>query len=293
MKKIVVLLIIICAAAAAIYYKIYILDAPKKVSVTIADVQSESQAGTDVDTETAKDTFEYFLSSVGEASLSKVKEKFQRFNAQRAEHEKIDERLFEQYVKYREFLKTIDGSAEQQQLTLEQLRDVDDQLLSAQAMFFTQQEQETLFAEENRLRELTLRKLELRSQTTDNLEFNQLWQQELQSLSIKDQEVYRRASLLRTLGDASEMDEQEQYLQKEALLGAEIAQRLSKLERTQQNFSKSVDNYLFQRNEIMLDESLAQDDKVRAIDDLREASFSGVQQKRVRGFERLADAKNK
>jgi len=291
MKKIVVLLIIICAAGAAIYYKVYILDAPKKVSVTITDVQSESQPDAEVDTETAKDTFEYFLSSVGETSLSKVKEKFQRFNAQRAEHEKIDERLFEQYVKYREFLKTIDGNAEQQQLQLEELRNVDEQLLSAQAMFFTQEEQQQLFAEENRLRELTLRKLELRSQTTDNVEFNMLWQQELQSLPMEDQESYRRASLLRTLGDASEMDDQERYLQKEALLGAEIAQRLSKLERSQQTFSNNVDNYMLERNNIMLDDKLDQNDKVRAIDDLREASFSGIQQKRVKGLERIADAK--
>ena len=210
MKKIVVLLIIICAAAAAVYYKFYILDAPKKVSVTISDVQSESQQGTEVDMETAKDTFEYFLSTVGETRLNKVKEKFKRFNAQRAENDRIDERLFEQYVKYREFLKTIDGSAEQQQLAIEDLRYVDEQLLSAQAMYFTQEEQLQLFAEENRLRELTLRKLELRSQITDDIEFSQLWQQELQSLSIEDQEAYRRASLLRTLGDASEMDEQEQ-----------------------------------------------------------------------------------
>ena len=236
---------------------------------------------------------EYFLSTVGETRLNKVKEKFKRFNAQRAENDRIDERLFEQYVKYREFLKTIDGSAEQQQLAIEDLRYVDEQLLSAQAMYFTQEEQLQLFAEENRLRELTLRKLELRSQITDDIEFSQLWQQELQSLSIEDQEAYRRASLLRTLGDASEMDEQEQYLQKEALLGAEIAQRLSKLERTQETFSNKVDDYMVERNNILFDETLDQEGKIRAIEDLREASFSGVQQKRVRGLERLADAKNK
>jgi lipase chaperone LimK len=283
MKKIAFTSVIIVAAVAAIF--IYSGTAPEP-----QQLQVPSQQDTQIDTSSSRDTFEYFLSGLGEDELAKLQEKFGQFNQQRSAEQQIDQLLFQQYLNYKDYLQTLEASTVQYSLKLEDLTSIDEKLLAAQLQFFTPQQQQELFGEENQLREYTLKKMALKQETESDAEFRELWQQELQQLPVEMQESYNNASLISDLAKADSMDEQEKYLMRQALVGADVAQRLTELDQKQAGFDSQVADYLSAREQIMLDEYLDEEAKTLAINDLRDLSFTEQQQRRIGGLESIHDA---
>lgn len=289
MKKIAILIVFLIAVGTAIFF-IYtqFYDADSSVN---NDKASPSQVDTKVDTVSQKDTFEYFLSGIGELTLPQLKSRFTAFNSSRSPEERIDERLFEQYIKYKQYLQGIDGSAEQFDLGLSDLQDIDSQLKDAQGLFFTSEEQDVLFAEDNHLREIMIKQLTLQEQVGSDEEFDVLWEQELSNMSEEAQETYRNGNLLKSLYEADKLAEQARELKQEALVGAEISQRLNTLKKQQRDFNSDVSLYMEARNIILFDKSLDEEGKLAAVDELRQFRFSSSEQKRVKGLEVIYDNK--
>lgn len=284
MKKIVFTSVVLVAAVAAIFLNTETAPEPQQLQV-------QSQRDTEIDTSSSRDTFEYFLSGLGEDELANLQEKFGQFNQQQSSEQKIDQHLFEQYLNYKNYLQTLDVGSEQYSLKLEDLALIDEKLLAAQLKFFTLQQQKELFGEENQLREFTLKQLELRQLAQSDAEYRELWQQELQKLPIEQQDTYNNASLMRNLAQASSMDEQEKYLMRQELVGAETALRLAELDEKQASFNRDVEDYLASREQILVNDNLTLEDKNQAIDDLREQSFSTGKQRRIKGLESIHDSK--
>jgi len=289
MKKIAVLIVFLIAVGTAIFF-IFTHFYSADTSVN-NDKASPSQVDTKVDTVSQKDTFEYFLSGIGELTLPQLKSRFTVFNTSRSPEERIDERLFEQYIKYKQYLQGIDGSAEQFDLGLSDLQDIDSQLKDAQALFFTNEEQDVLFAEDSHLREIMIKRLTLQEQVGSDEEFDVLWEQELSNMSEAAQETYRNGNLLKSLYEADKLAEQERVLKQEALVGAEISQRLNTLKKQQRDFNSDVLLYMEARNIILFDKSLDEEGKLAAVDELRQFRFSSSEQKRVKGLEIIYDNK--
>jgi lipase chaperone LimK len=284
MKKIAFTSVVLIAAVAAIF--IYSGTDPEP-----QQLQVSSQQDTQIDTSSSRDTFEYFLSGLGEDELVKLQEKFGQFNQQQSSEQQIDQQLFQQYLNYKYYLQTLEANVEQFSLKLEDLSSINDKLLAAQLKFFTPQEQQDLFGDENQLRELTLKRLALQQQTGSDAEYRALWQQELQQLPAQQQESYNNASLLSNLSQTSSMDEQEKYLMRQELVGAETAQRLAELDQKQASFDNQLDGYFSEREQILANNSLTLQDKNSAISYLREQTFTEKQQRRIRGLENIHDVK--
>lgn len=282
MKKIAITSVILIAAVAAIFIN-------TETQLDTAQLQVESQQDTEVDTGSSMDTFEYFLGGIGEQELAQLKENFSQFNSQRPAEQQIDPQLFQQYLNYKNYLQTLKSPADDSELTVEALIAIDAQLLAAQLQFFTPEQQQDLFAEENQLRELALRKLALHKQAETDQEFRLLWEQELQQLPEDEQQSYKNASLISELSKIDELDEQDKYLRRQALVGDELAERLTELDQQQANFKNQVKDYLSYREEILLNDHLDEDAKTLAIDALREQSFSANQQRRIKSLESIHD----
>ena len=222
--------------------------------------------------------------------MDNLQDKFIQFNLQRPADSQIDKVLFQQYINYKTYLQTLESNASSAEFGLEDLIALNDQLLAAQLKFFTAEQQKNLFAEENKLRMMTLKKLELQQVAASEEEFNVLWQQELQLLPEEQQVAYKNAALMGSLVNTEGMDPQEQYLIRQELVGAEGAQRLAELDAKNEVFNADVDSYLNERQALMTDDSLTMEELESAITELRETNFSSQQQRRIKALERIHDA---
>lgn len=286
MKKIVLTLVVLIVVVTAIF--IYKNNTNKHIQAK--SFQSKSQQDTDIDSTFDRDTFEYFLSGLGEVELDNLQDKFIQFNLQRPADSQIDKALFQQYINYKTYLQTLESNASSAEFGLEDLIALNDQLLAAQLKFFTAEQQKNLFAEENKLRMMTLKKLELQQVAASEEEFNVLWQQELQLLPEEEQVAYKNAALMGSLVNTEGMDPQEQYLIRQELVGAEGAQRLAELDAKNEVFNADVDSYLNERQALMTDDSLTMEELESAITELRETNFYSQQQRRIKALERIHDA---
>ncbi|PSW25406.1 lipase chaperone [Photobacterium swingsii] len=279
MKKTVLSLLCIVGVACAVYFN---LDA----SSEITEVQVQSQRDTNIDKDSARETFDYFLAGLGEEDLMTLQANFLRFNQEQAESYQLDEDLFKRFIEYRASLADLESGAFQS-LDLNVLQQLDDQLLALQLRYFSIAEQQTLFANENAMRQLALTQLRLKEQFKDKETYQQAWQQELDQLSPDLQQGYRNASLLTELHDTQALDDQDRYLQQQALVGTAAADRLEQLRLDRKAFQHKLDNYLAQRADIAADLTLDADAQLIAIDELRRQTFSENQQRRVRALESM------
>jgi len=285
MKKTALALLCVVGAAGAVYYsRIPTSDEP----VT----KLASQQDTSVDTESSRDTFEYFLSGLGEADLSTLKNNFNSYNEEQANAYQLDEELFQRFIDYKAALTNID-STDIDKLNIEQIRQLMDQLINLQLQFFSPQEQQQLFAEENQLRELALKQLDIQQQAQNSEDATVLWQQEIDLLSPDLQQSYQNASLLSQLQHTMTMDDQERYLAHQELVGTEAANRLETLALERDQFKQTMEKYLEQRKEIQTNNQLNIEEQQSEINTLRNSIFSVNQIRRVQALERIADERLK
>ncbi|KMV31789.1 hypothetical protein AB733_03150 [Photobacterium swingsii] len=104
MKKTVLSLLCIVGVACAVYFN---LDA----SSEITEVQVQSQRDTNIDKDSARETFDYFLAGLGEEDLMTLQANFLRFNQEQAESYQLDEDLFKRFIEYRASLADLESGA--------------------------------------------------------------------------------------------------------------------------------------------------------------------------------------
>ncbi|MGF1790788.1 lipase secretion chaperone [Photobacterium profundum] len=253
-------------------------------------IKTGSQNDTNVDIDSNRDTFEYFLSGLGEKDIEALKKNFAEFNEQQNYTVKIDEALFQQYIDYKAALFTLERTTSNGEISVNsQLSAIHQQLLEIQRQFFTPEQQQALFGEENQLRELALKQQELKHQAQSPVDYQQLWQDELNQLPPNLQESYRNASLLNRLELTKDMDAQSQFLIREELVGSEAAMRLTNLDQKRESFKQQIDEYLIKREQILLNTNNNQDDKRLAIQTLRELTFESDQYRRIQALENIHD----
>lgn len=257
---------------------------------TPSAIKTASQNDTNIDVDSNRDTFEYFLSGLGEKDIETLKKNFTAFNEQQNRTVKIDEALFQQYIDYKAALFVLERSTNNGAASVNsQLSAMHQQLLEIQQQFFTPEQQQALFGEENQLRELALKQQELKHQAQSPADYQQLWQDEVNQLPPNLQESYRNASLLNRLELTKDMDTQSQFLVREELVGSEAAIRLTNLDQQRESFKQQVDEYLVEREQILLNTNSHQDDKLLAIQTLRELKFESSQYRRVQALENIHD----
>ncbi|QUM76810.1 lipase chaperone [Moritella sp. 24] len=293
MNKIAVTSVMLIAVGTAIFT--YQWNNGPSLSFEHSDVENtvqQSQQDTSIDATSERDTFEYFLSGVEDKDLGNLQAQFIQFNLLRPADQQIDKVLFQQYINYKTYLQTLESDTNSVEFGLDELTALNDKLLAAQLQFFTLEQQELLFGEENKLRTSALKKIELQQIAVSGEEFNALWQQELQLLPEEEQVTYRNEALIGALANTQGLDAQDQYLIRQELVGADGAERLAELDTRVEVFNTKVDRYLVERQQLIADDSLTAEELALAITDLREVSFSTAQLRRIKALERINDSKN-
>ncbi|WP_039976870.1 lipase secretion chaperone [Vibrio jasicida] len=251
-------------------------------------IKAHSQQDTTVDLSSQKDFFEYSLSSLGEQSLAEIKANVEAGESQSNSLD-INAELFETYLAYKEALSKLEPF-EGNSLSLMELKQLNNAILSMQSEFFTDEQIAQLFDEENRLRQLAIDKLAIRETQLDADSQQQMLEENLASQPDYIQQSERNNALVIELNQTSEMTAQEKYLARIDLVGEEGAERLQALDEQRASFNASLNEYLEKRAEIINNDFLGEEEKKTEIAGLREQSFEQNQWRRVEALERIHDS---
>ncbi|USE02551.1 lipase chaperone [Vibrio sp. SCSIO 43133] len=268
------LLVVIAAGLLSVF------DADDHDSVKVS-----SQLDTQIDNASERDTFEYFISGLVDNDTDTIEQRFEHYSQQRDGSEQLEPELFEKYMRYKATLAALKRNGGE----ATDFQGLHQQILLMQSEFFTADEQERLFGEENLLRELALTKKAIKESAQTPEEYQQRWENELSQLPPELQNSFRNATVLTALNDTNAMDTQSQYIAREALVGSEAAERLMTLDQKRADFDQQFDSYLVARADILNNASFNDAEKVQAINDLREPLFDKNQWRRIEALERIHD----
>ncbi|GAJ75917.1 lipase chaperone [Vibrio sp. JCM 18905] len=265
-----------------------LLQSDKQQEITSSHSQSQQDIAADVSS--PKDFFEYSLSRLGEEDLDTIKAEVNDDTLAK-QTLNIDAKLFQTYLSYKQALSALEPF-EHNQLTLEQLTKLNEAILNLQLQYFSEVQITQLFDEENRLRQLALEKLTIKTQASDIESQTHLLNQALSEQPDYIRESERNNALAEQLEQASQLDSQDKYIARVALVGDAGAQRLQKLDEQRASFETQLATYLKQRQDILNRDFLGQGEKQAEIIALRKQSFDATQWRRIEALERIHDSQN-
>ncbi|EJM7845140.1 lipase secretion chaperone [Vibrio parahaemolyticus] len=283
MKKVALIAVPILSLLGVGAASLYVSDSPQSK-------MAQSQHDTAIDFSSQKDFFEYSLSSLGEHSLEEIQENIEESISQQNSLG-IDVELFQTYLAYKRALSKLEP-LEDTTLSLSQLQRLNEAILNLQLEYFNDQQISQLFDEENRLRQLAIEKLVIKTYEQDSDSQQLLLNQALSEQPEYIQQSERNNALARQLDQTELLSSQDKYLARVELVGEEGAQRLQKLDEQRAAFETELTNYLEKRADILDDEFLGREQKQLEIANLRKQSFETTQWRRIEALERIHDSQN-
>ncbi|EJG0876673.1 lipase secretion chaperone [Vibrio parahaemolyticus] len=283
MKKVALIAVPILSLLGVGAASLYVSDSPQSKI-------SQSQHDTTIDLSSQKDFFEYSLSGLGEHSLEEIQENVEESISQQNSLG-IDVELFQTYLAYKRALSKLE-LLEDTTLSLNQLQRLNEAILNLQLEYFNDQHISQLFDEENRLRQLAIEKLAIKTYEQDSDSQQLLLNQALSEQPEYIQQSERNNALTRQLDQTTLLSSQDKYLARVELVGEEGAQRLQKLDEQRATFEIELTNYLEKRADILDDEFLGREQKQLEIANLRKQSFETTQWRRIEALERIHDSQN-
>ncbi|HCE2141285.1 lipase secretion chaperone [Vibrio parahaemolyticus] len=283
MKKVALIAVPIFSLLGVGAASLYVSDSPQSK-------MAQSQHDTTIDLSSQKDFFEYSLSGLGEHSLEEIQENIEESISQQNSLG-IDVELFRSYLAYKRALSKLEP-LEDTTLSLSQLQRLNEAILNLQLEYFNDQQISQLFDEENRLRQLAIEKLVIKTYEQDSDSQQLLLNQALSEQPEYIQQSERNNALTRQLDQTELLSSQDKYLARVELVGEEGAQRLQKLDEQRATFETELTNYLEKRADILDDEFLGREQKQLEIANLRKQSFETTQWRRIEALERIHDSQN-
>lgn len=246
-----------------------------------------SQADVEVDTASTKHFFDFSLSSLGEQNLDQIKQRIsQHASSETSLNE--EEALFAAYLAYKKSLAELEP-LQATQLSALDLEELHLRILDLQSDYFSTQQIELLFAEENQLRQLAIEKMNIENNDLSPQQKQDLLGEQLLEMPEYIQTAENNNQLVLDLVSLSTLDGQQKQIATVELVGQAGADRLEALDKKRASFKATMDSYLQHRDELMSSDSLSEQDKQIQITQLREGSFEPSQLRRVEALERIHD----
>ncbi|MBO0212859.1 lipase chaperone [Vibrio sp. Vb2880] len=252
-----------------------------------AAMQVASQSDTELDQSSPRDLLDYFVSGLGEGDLKAIEHHVANYE-QQTNGFLVDGALFEQFVRYKQALAKLEPSVPINALDHAALSVLNQQILALQLQFFTSEQQQHLFGEENQLRHLAMEKLRIAGEASDAADAKSQWQSVVAEQADYIQRSEHNTDLVNRLYNADgDNDEQSRYLARVAAVGEAGAERLSALDAQRTQFQQTLAVYLAERAALLADSHLSEAQKTQQIIALREARFDAKQWRRVEALERM------
>ncbi|MEZ8730426.1 lipase secretion chaperone [Vibrio splendidus] len=295
MKKTAILSIttiaLMSTAAVFLYLKKEDTSSYNNNAQSASSLKVSSQQDTEIDSASAKDMMEYFVSGNTELTLEDIRDNVAKHHEQ-SQAAVVDEALFAKYLEYKSALTTLDVQFDTTSISAEDLRALNQALLDLQTQFFNESEISILFTHDNKMREIALEKLLLKQEGLDESEYQQRLESYLSEQPDYVQTSHQNQVLLPQLSSSQGLDEQGKYLKRSELVGEEATQRLEALDQQRADFDGALEIYFVERNGILNDSALSEIEQKETIAQLREAHFQPQQLRRVEAIERIRAAEN-
>ncbi|MEZ9010615.1 lipase chaperone [Vibrio splendidus] len=295
MKKTAILSIttiaLMSTAAVFLYLKKEEISSYNNNEQSASSLKVSSQQDTEIDSASAKDMMEYFVSGNTELTLEEIRDNVANHHKQ-SQAAVVDEALFAKYLEYKSALTTLDVQFDTTSISAEDLRALNQALLDLQAQFFSESEISILFTHDNKMREIALEKLLLKQEGLEEQEYQQRLESYLSEQPDYVQSSHQNQVLLQQLSSSEVLDEQGKYLKRNELVGEEATLRLEALDQQRADFENSLDIYFSERNNILNDSALSEIEQKETIAQLREAHFQPQQLRRVEAIERIRADEN-
>ncbi len=243
------------------------------------------QERVEVNLSTPKNYFDFSLSKLGEASLDQIRNTVQS-QAKKTESIQIDEKMFEKFLQYKGALEELPPSST---INLDYMISLDNQIKGLQLQFFTNDEIELLFGEENLLRQFAINKIQILQQELSDDERLSLLNTLISNMPEHIQQAEKNNQLITHLEKLSDLEGQNLHLRRKELVGSEGAARLADLDDQRQHFQSVLTDYFVERNEILSSQQFSNQDREAAIDYLRSQRFQKKDIRRVLALERIHD----
>ncbi len=295
MKKTAILSIttiaLMSTAAVFLYLKKEEVSSYNNNEQSASSLKVSSQQDTEIDSASAKDMMEYFVSGNTELTLEEIRDNVANHHEQ-SQAAVVDEALFAKYLEYKSALTTLDVQFDTTSISAEDLRALNQALLDLQTQFFSESEISILFTHDNKMREIALEKLLLKQEGLEDEEYQQRLESYLSEQPDYVQSSHQNQVLLQQLSSSERLDEQGKYLKRSELVGEEATQRLEVLDKQRADFEGSLEVYFTERNDILSDSVLSNTEKQETIARLRSMYFQPKQLRRVEAIERIRAAEN-
>ncbi|PMG48328.1 lipase chaperone [Vibrio lentus] len=295
MKKTAILSIttiaLMSTAAVFLYLKKEDTSSYNNNAQSASSLKVSSQQDTEIDSASAKDMMEYFVSGNTELTLEEIRDNVANHHEQ-SQAAVADEALFAKYLEYKSALTTLDVQFDTTSISAEDLRALNQALLDLQAQFFSESEISILFTHDNKMREIALEKLLLKQEGLEEQQYQQRLESYLSEQPDYVQSSHQNQVLLQQLSSSQGLDEQGKYLKRSELVGEEATHRLEALDQQRADFENSLDIYFSERNDILNDSALSEIEQKETIAQLREVHFQPQQLRRVEAIERIRAAEN-
>ncbi|MEZ8227255.1 lipase secretion chaperone [Vibrio splendidus] len=295
MKKTAILSIttiaLMSTAAVFLYLKKEEISSYNNNEQSASSLKVSSQQDTEIDSASAKDMMEYFVSGNTELTLEEIRDNVANHHKQ-SQAAVVDEALFAKYLEYKLALTSLDVQFDTTSISADDLRALNQALLDLQSQFFSESEISILFTHDNRMREIALEKLLLKQEGLDEPEYQQRLESYLSEQPDYVQTSHQNQVLLPQLSSSEGLDEQGKYLKRNELVGEEATQRLEALDQQRESFEGALEIYFVERNDILNDSALSEIEQKETIAQLREAHFQPQQLRRVEAIERIRAAEN-
>ncbi|WP_060980600.1 lipase secretion chaperone [Vibrio splendidus] len=256
-----------------------------------SSLKVSTQQDTEIDSASAKDMMEYFVSGNTELTLEEIRDNVAQHYEQ-SQAVVVDEALFAKYLEYKSALTALDVQFDNTSISAEDLRALNQALLDLQSQFFSESEVSILFTHDNRMREIALEKLLLKQEGLEDEEYQQRLESYLSEQPDYVQSSHQNQVLLQQLSSSERLDEQGKYLKRSELVGEEATQRLEVLDKQRADFEGSLEVYFTERNDILSDSVLSTTEKQETIARLRSMYFQPEQLRRVEAIERIRAAES-
>ncbi|WP_059017537.1 lipase secretion chaperone [Vibrio coralliirubri] len=251
-----------------------------------SSLKVSSQQDTEIDSASAKDMMEYFVSGNTELTLEEIRDNVANHHEQ-SSTAVVDEGLFTKYLEYKSALTSLDVQFDTTSISADDLRALNQALLDLQAQFFSESEISILFTHDNRMREIALEKLLLKQEGLEEEEYQQRLESYLSEQPDYVQSSHQNQVLLQQLSSSEGLNEQGKYLKRSELVGEEATQRLEALDKQRADFEGSLEVYFAERNDVLNDSFLSETEQQETISQLRTEHFLPEQLRRVEAIERI------
>ena len=172
------------------------------------------QERVEVNLSTPKNYFDFTLSNLGEASLDQIRDTV-KAQAKKTESTQIDEKMFEKYLQYKEALEALPPSST---INLDYMISLDNQIKGLQLQFFTNDEIELLFGEENLLRQFAIKKIQISQQELSHDERLSLLNTLISNMPEHIQQAEKNNQLITHLEKLSDLEGQNLHLRRQELV---------------------------------------------------------------------------